>query len=95
MEETDPMMAMEPKKDEPPKEEEKKQSGCCNCSPLVWAIIGFFVVLIFIGLCFYKMNSDAEQNREHAPNEDEKRNAEEHSVDGKKPEDGVQAKSLL
>ena len=41
------------------------------------------------------MNSDAEQNREHAPNEDEKRNAEEHSVDGKKPEDGVQAKSLL
>ena len=54
----------------------------------MWALVGFFVVLLFIGLCFWKLNSDDKEKREHAPNEDEKRNSEENST---KPD----AKSLL
>jgi magnesium-transporting ATPase (P-type) len=78
MEETDPMMAMAmaEKPQEEKKPEEKEEKGCCS-NPLLWAIIGFFVVLIFIGLCFWKISSDENEKREHAPNEDEKRNGEE------------------
>lgn len=67
MEDTDPMM----EKKEEKKEEDKKEESCCNCGPLFWALILFFVLLIFIGLCFWKLGSDDEQKREHAPNEDE------------------------
>ena len=79
MEETDPMM----EKKEDTNEEEISKESSCNCGPLFWAAIIFFVVLIFIGLCFWKMSLDDSEKREHTPYEDEKRNSDEQTINGK------------
>ena len=73
MEETDPMM----EKKEDPKEEEKPKESSCICGALFWAVIIFLVVLLFIGLCFWKLSSDDSEKREHTPYEDVKRNSDE------------------
>lgn len=80
--ETSPMMGNKDPEEKKDEDKDKDKSSCCNCSPLVWAVIGFFVVLLFIGLCFWKLSSDDAEKREHAPNEEEKRNSEENNVNG-------------